>query len=330
MRMKKLLIILTAVVLLVLSINPFSVFAENRSITTLDVSCVTGTVSYSGTVASGVKAVAVLLFASDGNLLMMDTCEVNSNGEFSGELGLGLSNAGEYTVKASDYEGGSFTEKSFSQYSIIYHLNGGTNNEKNPGLYSSTESVSLMKPTRKGYHFLGWYTDCSFTIEATDWSAGESGDKTLYAKWRKISYASDTEPTKKSLPTTVATFPAEVSSVSTTVATLPTEVSSVPTTVAILPTEVSSVPTTVSTVPTTASPVPTTAKPEPTTIPEQISAPAQESITDVDESSTVTSAGQDDSNPANSRWILWIVIGVAVVGALVIIFYWVRKGRQER
>lgn len=199
--MKKLLIILTTVVVLVLSICPVSAYAESRSVTALNVSCVKGQVSYSGTVASGVKAAAVLLFDPDGNLMMMDTCEVKSSGEFSGEMGISLTSAGVYTVKASDYEGGSFTEKTFSQYSITYHLNGGKNNAANPSVYSSTESVSLLSPTRSGYRFSGWYTESSFATKVTGWSAGETDDKNLYAKWRKISYVSDPEPTMTPLPT---------------------------------------------------------------------------------------------------------------------------------
>jgi uncharacterized repeat protein (TIGR02543 family) len=199
--MKKLMIILTAVIVLVMSVYPLSAFAENRSVMSLNVSCAKGEVSYSGTVASGVKAAAVLLFDPDGNLMMMDTCEVKSSGAFSGEMGISLTSAGVYTVKASDYEGGSFTEKTFSQYSITYHLNGGKNNAANPSVYSSTESVSLLAPTRSGYGFSGWYTESSFATKVTGWSAGETGDKNLYAKWRKISYDTDPEPTVTPLPT---------------------------------------------------------------------------------------------------------------------------------
>ncbi len=199
--MKKLMIILTAVIVLVMSVYPLSAFAENRSVMSLNVSCAKGEVSYSGTVASGVKAAAVLLFDPDGNLMMMDTCEVKSSGAFSGEMGISLTSAGVYTVKASDYEGGSFTEKTFNLYSITYYLNGGTNNAANPSVYSSTESVSLLAPTRSGYRFSGWYTESSFATKVTGWSAGETDDKNLYAKWREISYDTDPEPTVTPLPT---------------------------------------------------------------------------------------------------------------------------------
>lgn len=203
--MKKLFIILIAVFVLVMSFYPVSALADSRPVTALNVSCVKGRVSYSGTVAQGVKAAAVLLFDPDGNLMMMDTCDVTSGGAFSGTMSASLTRAGTYTVKASDYEGGAFTEKTFSLYSITYYLNGGTNNVANPSVYSSTESVSLLAPTRSGYRFSGWYTESTFTTKATGWSAGETGDKNLYAKWRKISYASDPEPTVTPLPTATPT-----------------------------------------------------------------------------------------------------------------------------
>jgi len=199
--MKKLLIILTVVFILVLCVYPVSAFAENQSVTALSVSCVKGQVSYSGTVASGVKAAAVLLFDPDGNLMMMDTCGVTSGGAFSGTISAGLTRSGTYTVKASNYEGGAFIEKTFSIYSISYHLNGGTNNTANPSVYSSTESISLLNPTRSGYRFSGWYAESSFKTKVTGWNAGETGDKNLYAKWRKISSTSDPVPTMTPLPT---------------------------------------------------------------------------------------------------------------------------------
>lgn len=199
--MKKLLIILTAVFILVLSICPVMAIAESRSVTELNVSCVNGQISYSGTVVSGVKAAAVLLFGPDGSLLMMDTCAVTSDGAFSGTMSANLTHTGAYTVKASDYEGGAFTETAINLYSITYHLNGGVNNAVNPTVYSSTESVSLHAPTRSGYKFVGWYAESLFKTKVTGWSAGETGDKNLYAKWRKVSYGSDPEPTVTPLPT---------------------------------------------------------------------------------------------------------------------------------
>ena len=42
-------------------------------------------------------------------------------------------------------------------YSIIYNLDGGTNNSANPSKYNILYGVSLKNPTKTGYTFLGWY-----------------------------------------------------------------------------------------------------------------------------------------------------------------------------
>lgn len=204
--MKKYITVLFAAVLLTLSICPVSAQAESAPISTFSASYASEKVSYSGTATSGVKAAALLLIAPDSSLVMMDTCEVKSDGSFSGVMNVSLTNTGTYIIKASDYEGGAFTEASFGLYSITYHLNGGTNNAANPSVYSSSESITLLAPTRSGYKFTGWYANSSFSTKITGWSAGESVDKNLYANWRKISSPDDTEepePTKSVEPTAV-------------------------------------------------------------------------------------------------------------------------------
>ena len=40
-------------------------------------------------------------------------------------------------------------------------------------------------PTRKGYVFKGWYLDKKFKKKVTVINKGSSGNKTLYAKWKK-------------------------------------------------------------------------------------------------------------------------------------------------
>lgn len=71
---------------------------------------------------------------------------------------------------------------------IIYNLNGGKNNAKNPVTYSKTKSTSLYSPTRKGYEFKGWYSDKKLTKIITAVPKGKSGDYNVYAKWAKKKY----------------------------------------------------------------------------------------------------------------------------------------------
>jgi uncharacterized repeat protein (TIGR02543 family) len=93
------------------------------------------------------------------------------------------------TVYAEDLNVGAFYdsdiyEASDGTYSIKYVLNGGTNNKKNPVEYNSTsKTISLKKPSRKGYTFAGWYRDKKFKKKITRITKGSTGTKTVYAKW---------------------------------------------------------------------------------------------------------------------------------------------------
>ena len=70
-------------------------------------------------------------------------------------------------------------------YNITYHLNGGTNNGKNPSFYRyNTESVVFQAPTRDGYDFKGWYRTRNFAKLTPEIKPGTMGNITLYAKWK--------------------------------------------------------------------------------------------------------------------------------------------------
>ena len=72
-------------------------------------------------------------------------------------------------------------------YKITYKTNGGTLSSRAVKNYDVTKAVSLLKPTRKGYIFAGWYTDSKFKNKAAAIKKGTTGNKTLYAKWTKVS-----------------------------------------------------------------------------------------------------------------------------------------------
>ena len=73
-----------------------------------------------------------------------------------------------------------------TKYTITYKLNGGTNNSANPDSYKiTTSTIKLKNPTRKGYKFAGWYSDKKCTKKVTQIKKGSTGNKTLYAKWKK-------------------------------------------------------------------------------------------------------------------------------------------------
>jgi uncharacterized repeat protein (TIGR02543 family) len=73
-------------------------------------------------------------------------------------------------------------------YSITYVLNGGTNNVKNPSGYRTSKKVTLAKPTKEGYTFVGWYSNKKCTKKVTSIKKGSSGNKKFYAKWKVNTY----------------------------------------------------------------------------------------------------------------------------------------------
>ena len=75
------------------------------------------------------------------------------------------------------------------KYTITYELKGGSNAEGNPGKYTLlTKTITLQEPTRKGYVFLGWFSDSACTKQVTKLKQGRIGNRTLYAKWKNCRY----------------------------------------------------------------------------------------------------------------------------------------------
>ncbi len=65
-------------------------------------------------------------------------------------------------------------------YSITYNLNGGTNDLSNPSTYTVEDNITLSSPTKKGYTFLGWYSNDTMI---TTISLGSTGELNLEARW---------------------------------------------------------------------------------------------------------------------------------------------------
>ena len=68
---------------------------------------------------------------------------------------------------------------------IKYELNGGTNNKDNPDAYGDA-GLTLKAPSKKGYTFVGWYTDSKLTKKITQIPGSPKKDYVLYAGWKKI------------------------------------------------------------------------------------------------------------------------------------------------
>ncbi len=73
-------------------------------------------------------------------------------------------------------------------YRIVYKLNGGKNNAKNPSAYTSYANVKLALPSKPGYIFKGWYTTKAFQSKSkvTTISKKTKGVVTVHAKWEKV------------------------------------------------------------------------------------------------------------------------------------------------
>lgn len=121
--MKKL-IALALIGILIFGGLPISALAANGSVDSISATYTdgssgsVGTIAYSGTVADTgtTKAVAILILKGEGNsaqLILMDTCEVRNDKSFSSTISVKLTEAGTYTIQASDYEGGAFAAATF-------------------------------------------------------------------------------------------------------------------------------------------------------------------------------------------------------------------------
>lgn len=82
-----------------------------------------------------------------------------------------------------------FAKWKLTDFQIMYQLNGGINNKKNPATYKMTSNtIKLNNPSKKGYKFAGWYCDAKFTKKFVSILKGSIGKKTVYAKWIKQTY----------------------------------------------------------------------------------------------------------------------------------------------
>lgn len=72
-------------------------------------------------------------------------------------------------------------------YSIKYHLDGGTNSIKNPNSFSCEDVINLQYATKNGYTFIGWFDDLNYSNQVT---ILENYYKNidLYAKWQANTY----------------------------------------------------------------------------------------------------------------------------------------------
>ena len=135
-----------------------------------------GTVSPSGLQQVGASGIDITATAKTGYQFDEWTCTIGASVEDASKPNTTASATAESTVTANF---------SIKNYTITYHLHGGTNNTSNPASYTvETETITLQDPTKEGFLFAGWYTSSTFNGTAvTSITKGSTGNKTYYAKW---------------------------------------------------------------------------------------------------------------------------------------------------
>ena len=79
-----------------------------------------------------------------------------------------------------------YAQWKIKNYKITYKLYGGDNSSDNPERYNvNTGTITLKKPSKEGYKFVGWYSDKKCTKKVKRINKGSTGNITLYAKWKK-------------------------------------------------------------------------------------------------------------------------------------------------
>lgn len=82
-----------------------------------------------------------------------------------------------------------YAQWKWQEYKITYKLDKGTNNKKNPAVYTvNTSTITFKAPVKTGFTFAGFYTDKKFKNKITKIKKGSRGDVTVYAKWTPNKY----------------------------------------------------------------------------------------------------------------------------------------------
>ena len=73
-------------------------------------------------------------------------------------------------------------------YDIIYNLDGGVNGANPSGYTIESATIELADATKRGYEFVGWFSDSGLGVEVTSIEVGSHGDIELFAGWEVIEY----------------------------------------------------------------------------------------------------------------------------------------------
>lgn len=76
------------------------------------------------------------------------------------------------------------------EYAITYNLNGGTNSENNPDVYTIEDAdITLSAPTLDGYYFVGWFDNAAFTgVPVSTITTADMVAIEVFARYMAIDY----------------------------------------------------------------------------------------------------------------------------------------------
>lgn len=89
------------------------------------------------------------------------------------------------------------------EYSITYNLNGGSNDNENPNIFTINDEVILKNASKNGYTFIGWYDSNNTKIEKI--RVGTHQNIELFARYDSNSYQITLEPNGAILEETTKT-----------------------------------------------------------------------------------------------------------------------------
>ena len=182
-------------------------FADSSMTTTKVTSIAHGSIGELTLYAKWAEKKNKLVFDSNGGKGTMSSMDLNTYDSCTLPLctysmvgyrfaGWGLSSNG-----TSVYSDGAFFEMgtsatvtlyaiwSQSAYTIMYNLDGGTNNSNNPTGYNvDSDTIIFANPSRRGYNFKGWYTNAAKTNSISKINSGSTGNVVLYADWAAAQY----------------------------------------------------------------------------------------------------------------------------------------------
>ena len=78
---------------------------------------------------------------------------------------------------------------SYNNYTITYHLDGGSNHGSNPANFTvATPTITLQDPSKTGYNFVDWYTNEGKTTPGKTIPVGTYTNKEFWASWTAKDY----------------------------------------------------------------------------------------------------------------------------------------------